>query len=149
MSDTPDSTDVSRRSVLRKAALTSGAALFGGASIASNAAGAETNFAYVPNSHVEGGGTGGSEPEDAETSGGTVTLDTRVGRARINCNDAGAKIKTTEFKVSGKATDWGSESWFFIPNSYRVGDEVKISSNAVNCTGEDDALTEVGVTKVE
>lgn len=130
MSDRPDQTDVSRRSVLRKAALASGAALVGGATVTGQAAGSpQTNFAYV---------------SDDVRKGDKVTLETREGRPNLNCNDAGANIRTTAWSVSGDVDG----TWYFIPNGYKGDEEVRVTSEAIVCADSERADKEVQVTKV-
>lgn len=129
MNQESDTENVSRRSVLQKTAIASGAALIGGATLAGEAAGSpKTNFAYVS--------------EDVGV-GDRVTLEERGDRPNLNCNDAGANIRTTEWDVSGD-----DDSWYFIPNGYKGGETVEVTGEAVGCESTELADKEVQVTQV-
>lgn len=79
-----------------------------------------TNFAYGPG-HV--------------SVGDVVTLQARTGnRPNLNCNDAGANIRTTEWRVST------GDLWYTIPNGYKGGEEVEVVAEAI--TRDDSELAD-------
>lgn len=125
----PQSTPT-RRSILKRGAVVAGGGLVAGSALAGSAAGSpRTNFAYV----------------DSDVSvGEEVTLEERTGRPNLNCNDTGANIRTTAWKVSGD--DDGT--WYFIPNGYKGGETVEVVGVAIQCADSDLADKEVQVTQI-
>lgn len=117
--------DSTRRKVLK----TLGAGVAGGTAITGLAAGSpRTNFAYV---------------SDDVKVGDVVTLTSREGRPNLNCNDAGANIRTTEWSVNGD-----DDPWYFIPNGYKGGERVEVTGEAIGCADSVLADKEVQVTKI-
>lgn len=131
MTKNSDANDVSRRTVLKRGAIVSGGVLVGGSAMTGTAAASpRTNFAYVSN--------------DVEV-GDVVTLESRGGRPNLNCNDAGANIRTTEWTVSFDDGS-GNDTWYFIPNGYSGGEEVEVTGEAISCADSTLADKEVEVT---
>lgn len=119
-----------RRSILKRGAVVAGGGLVAGSVLTGSAAGSpRTNFAYVG---------------DDVTVGDVVTLRERRGRPNLNCNDAGANIRTTAWEVSGD--DDGA--WYFIPNGYKGGETLEVVGVAIQCADAELADKEVQVTQV-
>lgn len=128
--DNRDAFGVSRRKILRGLA-GSGVAVVGGTVLTGGAAGSpRINFAYVSKDVVVGD---------------RVTLDELQGRPNLNCNDAGANIRTSGWSVSGDH----DATWYFIPNGYKGGETVEVTGEAITCEDSDLADKEVQVERVE
>lgn len=145
MREANDSPTVTRRTVLEKGAIASGIAVLGGTALAGSATGSPlVNFAYVPDDHTSDTNDDG---EEDTVDGAVATLVSKEGTKKINCNDAGANIKTAVWEVDVEKGPSADETWYFIPNSYEEGDVVEITGNAIDCQSmEAGHLTEVEVT---
>lgn len=124
MKDTSEQTNHSRRDVLQRGALTSGALLVGSAAFAGQASGtAQRAFVYQ-----------NARDKYSILKSKSISLEKSIGRRKIPC---GSNVKTEEFEVGVefpkkkfKTTLW------FAPSSFERGDRVRVDSLEEICPKE-------------